>query len=300
MTLTELRTTDEYPSRRADRFATLARRHPTVWPGNPDGPMTDGELAAHDGDGLHQFPLLDESEVARYWDELGRLSTNPALKDDERYVVEKNSREVRSIFEVHRISDVIGELVHDRRVLGRARQILGSEVYVHQSRVNYMPGFAGNGFYWHSDFETWHAEDGMPRPRAVSISIALTDNYAFNGGLMVMPGSQNSFVSCAGETPEGHYRESLRQQAVGTPDEETLRAMAHRHGIEQFTGTAGSALMFDCNVMHASGNNITPFPRSNIFIVFNSVDNELTEPYAAPERRPDFVAGRDATALPAR
>lgn len=28
-----------------------------------------------------------------------------------------------------------------------------------------------------SDFETWHAEDGMPVPRAVSLSIALTDNY---------------------------------------------------------------------------------------------------------------------------
>ena len=89
---------------------------------------------------------------------------------------------------MHLISDLIAELVRDPRILDRARQILGSDVYVHQSRVNYMPGFTGKGFYWHSDFETWHAEDGMPSPRAVSISLALTDNYPFNGGLMVMPG----------------------------------------------------------------------------------------------------------------
>lgn len=54
------------------------------------------------------------------------------------------------------------------------RQILGSEVYIHQSRVNYKPGYGGTGFYWHSDFETWHSEDGMPRMRALSVSIALT------------------------------------------------------------------------------------------------------------------------------
>jgi hypothetical protein len=47
-------------------------------------------------------------------------------------------------------------------VVGPARQLLGSDVYVHQSRVNFKPGFNGQDFYWHSDFETWHAEDGMP------------------------------------------------------------------------------------------------------------------------------------------
>jgi ectoine hydroxylase len=160
-----------------------------------------------------------------------------------------------------------------------------------------MPGFEGTGFYWHSDFETWHAEDGMPQPRAVSISVALTDNYPFNGGLMVMPGSQHTYVSCVGETPQDNYKSSLRAQELGTPDRDTLRAMAHEYGIDQFTGPAGSALMFDCNVMHGSGNNITPFPRSNIFVVFNSVANTLVAPYAAQAPRPTFIASRDFTPL---
>jgi ectoine hydroxylase len=34
----------------------------------------------------------------------------------------------------------------------------------------------------------------MPLPRAVSMSLALTDNYPFNGGLMVLPGSHRTFV----------------------------------------------------------------------------------------------------------
>ena len=73
--------------------------------------------------------------------------------------------------------------------------------------------------------------------------------------------------------------------------------MAHRHGIDQFTGPAGSALWFDANIMHGSGNNITPFPRSNIFLVFNSVENTLREPYAASAPRPDHIAHRDAQPL---
>lgn len=287
---------DSYPTRMSARPAMIDRVHPTAWPGVGGGPASGDDVASYDRNGFLQIPgLLDSEEVARYWDELGRLSTDPAVKADERTVVEKSSDEVRSIFEVHKVSDVIAALARDPRVAGRARQLLGSEVYVHQSRINYMPGFKGNGFYWHSDFETWHAEDGLPAPRTVSLSLALTDNYPFNGGLMVMPGSQRTFVCCTGSTPANHYKESLREQEVGTPDRDTLRAMAHRYGIDQFTGPAGSALMFDANMMHGSGNNITPFPRSNIFIVFNSVDNTPGRPYAAPSPRPEWVASRDYT-----
>jgi ectoine hydroxylase len=297
MTMTRATQTDNYPTRLAQCSELVARVDPTVW-STAAGPMDSAELAAHDADGYTTVPdLLSPAEVQALWQELGRLSADPALAADERTIVEKQSQQVRSIFEVHLISELIGELVRDPRVLDRARQVLGSEVYVHQCRVNYMPGFSGKGFYWHSDFETWHAEDGMPSPRAVSISIALTDNYPFNGGLMVMPGSHRTFVPCVGETPDEHYKESLREQEVGVPSQDDLTTLAMGRGIGQFTGPAGSALMFDSNIMHGSGNNITPYPRSNIFIVFNSVENALVEPFAAAAPRPGFIASRDFTPI---
>jgi ectoine hydroxylase len=112
---------------------------------------------------------------------------------------------------------------------------------------------------------------------------------------MIMPGSHRTFVPCVGETPADHYKQSLTEQEIGVPGEDAITALAAEHGIAQFTGPAGSALMFDSNCMHGSGNNITPFPRSNIFIVFNSVENPLVEPFAAQQPRPDFIAGRDFT-----
>ncbi|HJP79557.1 MAG TPA: ectoine hydroxylase [Pseudonocardiaceae bacterium] len=297
MTMTQATRTDNYPTRLTQRRELVERVDPTVW-STGAGPMDSAELAAHDADGYTIIPdLLSPAEVQAFWQELGRLSADPKLAGDERTIVEKESQQVRTIFEVHLISELIGELVRDPRVLDRARQVLGSEVYVHQCRVNYMPGFAGKGFYWHSDFETWHAEDGMPSPRAVSISIALTDNYPFNGGLMVMPGSHRTFVPCVGETPDEHYKESLREQEIGVPSEDDLTTLAMGRGIGQFTGPAGSALMFDSNIMHGSGNNITPYPRSNIFVVFNSVENTLVEPFAATAPRPGFIASRDFTPI---
>lgn len=298
MTLMDTRVDDGYPTRITGTPEHLPRVHPTVWGTEADGPIDAATLANHEARGYTvDDDLLSVGEVQTYWQELVRLSSNRELARDERVITEARTGEVRSIFDVHEISDLISELVRDPRVLDRARQLLGSDVYLHQSRVNYMPGFRGTGFYWHSDFETWHAEDGMPAPRAVSCSIALTDNHPFNGGLMIMPGSHRTFVQCAGETPDENYKASLKDQRVGVPTEDDITRMAAEHGIDQFTGQAGSALWFDANLMHGSGNNITPYPRSNIFLVFNSVENALTEPYAASRPRPAFIAGRDTTPI---
>ncbi|HWU08286.1 MAG TPA: ectoine hydroxylase [Streptomyces sp.] len=292
---TEVRA-DLYPSRGAAEMTT-PRQDPVIWsaPGAP-GPITAKDLQSFEHDGfLAVDQLITPQEVAGYRAELDRLVTDPQVRADERSIIEPTSQSVRSVFEVHKLSEAFADLVRDERVVGRARQILGSDVYVHQSRINVKPGFGASGFYWHSDFETWHAEDGLPRMRTVSVSIALTDNLDTNGGLMIMPGSHTSFVGCAGETPKDNYKKSLQMQDAGIPSDEVLTTMADRHGIKLFTGRAGSATWFDCNAMHGSGDNITPYPRSNVFIVFNSVDNTAQEPFAAPVRRPEFIGARDFT-----
>ncbi|MET9561044.1 MULTISPECIES: ectoine hydroxylase [Streptomyces] len=288
--------TDLYPSRGTSEVS-VPRQDPVVWsePGAP-GPIPAADLQGYERDGfLAVEQLIDDDEVALYRAELERMVTDPAIRADERSIVEPQSQEIRSVFEVHKTSEIFAQLVRDERVVGRARQILGSDVYVHQSRINVKPGFGASGFYWHSDFETWHAEDGLPNMRTVSVSIALTENYDTNGGLMIMPGSHHTFLGCSGATPKDNYKKSLQMQDAGTPSDEALTKFASQHGIKLFTGRAGSATWFDCNCMHGSGDNITPFPRSNVFIVFNSVENAAVEPFAAPVRRPEFIGSTDFT-----
>jgi ectoine hydroxylase len=44
--------------------------------------------------------------------------------------------------------------------------------------------------------------------------------------------------------------------------------------------------------MHGSNGNITPYPRSNAFFVYNAVDNRIGAPFARVSPRPEFVAAR--------
>jgi ectoine hydroxylase len=239
--------------------------------------------------------FLSQTEAAALAEELGRELERRVADPSPELVHEPDGDEIRSIFCIHRSHPSFARLAADRRLVGIAQQLLESRVYIHQSRVNLKPGFASKEFYWHSDFETWHVEDGMPRMRALSVSINLTENYPFNGPLMVMPGSHQHYISCPGTTPENHHLVSLRRQESGVPDRDTLAWLAERGGIEAPTGSPGSVLFFDCNVMHGSNGNITPLARSNVFFVYNSVENALVEPFGGLAPRPEYVASRDFT-----
>lgn len=289
-------TTDLFPTRSGETTEILPRRGPIVFGSPEDGPLEAADLKHFEDTGyLTIDQLITSEELTLFTDELQRLSRDPEVKADERTVVEAESDEVRSIFDIHRTNEIFRKIANDPRLVDRARQILGTDVYIHQSRINYKPGFVGKEFSWHSDFETWHAEDGMPTPRAVSLSLSLTDNYSFNGPLMIMPGSHKRYISCVGGTPEDNYRKSLIMQGAGTPDRQTLSDFADEYGIDVLEGAAGGAIMFDSNCMHASNGNVTPFSRSNIFIVYNSVENACVEPFAAPKPRPEFVGSTDFT-----
>lgn len=284
---------DLYPTRLATAPASLTqvRRDDVVKGRALPGPLTQAQLDEFERKGYLFIPdLIHGDELDALRDEIESLMSNDAYREREFSITEPESQEIRSLFAVHHLSSCLGALASDERLAGAARQIIGDDPYVHQSRINYKPGFAGKGFNWHSDFETWHAEDGMPNMHAVSASLILTDNHEFNGPLMLIPGSHKEFVPCLGETPEDNHKSSLKAQEVGVPSPEALRYMVDQYGIEAPKGRAGGLLLFDCNTLHASNANLSPDPRSNVFFVFNRPDNRCGAPFAAPKQRPAFLA----------
>jgi len=291
---------DLYPSRQAPEPRLLPRRDPVVhsaW--SPDAPITNEQAAHFDAEGyLVLENLFTADELAALQRETARLLSDPSSLDPGTLITERGSAEVRSIFRIHDQNPLLARLAVDDRLADVARFLLGDEVYIHQSRLNYKPGFQGKEFYWHSDFETWHVEDGMPRMRALSMSVLLAPNTAHNGPLMLIPRSHRKYLTCVGETPDNHYLTSLKKQEYGVPDEDSLTELAHEHGIVAPTGDAGTVVIFDCNIMHGSNGNITPFPRANAFIVYNAMSNTLVEPFGAKTPRPEFIASRTFDALP--
>lgn len=285
---------DAYPTRTTRPERWMERTDPVLWPSDrSDAPITEAQAQAFDRDGfLVLKDLFAPEEIRALIDSATTLRETLAGSDAEGVVTEPDTDAVRTVFELERQNALMDRLSRDRRLAGTARALLGDEVYIHQSRLNYKPGFTGKEFYWHSDFETWHAEDGMPRMRAVSASLLLTDNRARNGALMLMPGSHRTFIACQGETPEDNHASSLAKQEIGTPSQESLRDMAEMHGLTDAEGPAGTLILFDCNTLHGSNGNITPAPRSNAFFVYNAVSNACVEPFAAPAPRPAFLGHR--------
>jgi ectoine hydroxylase len=293
MARTEL---DPYHSRAEARWTFGPRLDPVIW-GDRNGLLSPHELASYEERGFLIKPaMFEQGEVLALAAEAERMA-NAADHARDDVITEPAAHAVRSLFRVHRESETVARLAAGQRLAGVARQILGSDVYLHQSRINFKPAFEGKAFPWHSDFETWHIEDGMPRMRALSASVLLTDNTEHNGPLLVIPGSHRVYVRCVGETPQDHFRQSLRRQEYGVPDREALSKLVHDGGIAAVTGPAGSVVFFDCNLMHGSGGNITPMPRHNVFLVYNSTENVLVEPFGGRSPRPLFLAEREPVQL---
>ena len=291
---------DPFWSRRGTTWETSPRIDPVVW-GDRAGPLDAEQMRRYERDGFVVLPgLLAPDEVADVRERANALADDLAGADPEDGVIlEPEGHAVRSVFEIHRRSDRLRRLASDERIVGAAAQILDSAVHLHQTRINFKPGYVGREFWWHSDFETWHIEDGMPRMRALSASILLSDVSAANGPLLLIPGSHRTYVRTVGETPPDHFKASLRQQTIGVPDPEALRALVEEAGeIRAATGSAGTVVLFDCNTMHGSPGNISPYPRDSAFVVYSSIHNRLVAPFGGRAPRPRFLADRDPEPLP--
>ena len=249
--------TDLYPSRQSSGAEVAPRRDPVVYGGavRSDGLLPE-TLEKYREDGFLRFDsFLDSATLTALTEEMERLQAEAGGT-------------VRAIDDAHKRSPVVDALMRDPALLGPVRQILGGPVYLHRSRFDITGEAVASPFYWHSDFETWHVEDGMPRMRAVNVEISLSDATAENGPLMLIPGSHLHYVPRLGDMPEADCKMSL-----GQPEAAGVVGLIERNGIYTATGAAGSMVLFDCNLLHGSNGNITPLTRASLCLSYNSIDN---------------------------
>jgi ectoine hydroxylase len=287
---------DFYPTRSDRDIPYFPRLDPVIYSNEEQrqrGPLCPSLLRSYEENGYLFFDsFYPEKKIQEFIDDLTDYGNNVDLKAKDQVITEPHADTIRSIFAIHELSERFRQLTCETLLLDIAHQLLSSDVYIHQSRLNNKPGFTGTGFKWHSDFETWHSEDGMPRMRCFSLSILLTENNALNGPLMLIPKSHRFFIPTRGRTPKRYWKKSLKNQTVGIPTIDSLRDMTNRGRIVAPAGPAGSLIIFDCNTLHASSDNLSPYPRCNLFFVYNSIENSLQQPYCGQAPRPEFVATR--------
>lgn len=288
---------DLYPSR-TQRESIISRVDPTVYSDKSVGEYSIDNITRkeYEDNGYVVFPnMFSEDEVTEMLNEIDYMASNDDLIKNEEFIKEPESDQLRTIFNQHLFSTLFDKISKDERIIDKVKQLLGSDVYIHHSRINIKPAYKGKSFPWHSDFETWHCEDGIPRCRCLTAWIMLTDNTQFNGPLYIIPGSHKKYVSCKGFTPEDNYKKSLKKQEYGVPSKSAIEELTKNSELIGAYGKAGTLVIHDGNVMHGSPDNISPKPRTNAFFVFNSIENKPVKPFGAPKNRADFLCLKDFT-----
>lgn len=136
---------DVYPSRTGESARTIKRKDPVVYRSSRKSPPMDGALI--DEYERQGFLVIEDVfsalEIEQFQQELERLRTSKDAAKTDGIVTELNDRDVCSVFCVHIHSPLFKSVAEDNRLTDIAEYILGDDVYIHQSRVNYKPGFRG-------------------------------------------------------------------------------------------------------------------------------------------------------------
>ena len=122
----------------------------------------------------------------------------------------------------------------------------------------------------------------MPQPRAMNIALFLEDVTEFNGALMFIPRSHKGGVIEAGHDLE------TTSYPLWTIDDATIAKLVDEGGIIAPKGKAGSAMLFHCNLVHASPSNMSPQDRTIVYLSLCHVDNHIRR-----FKRAEWIAHRD-------
>lgn len=138
------RTPDLYPSRVNTETLLLKRQDPVVYNhAIGQAEIRADQLASYEADGyLFLDSFFSEDEVQAWKRELVRLFQDYKGSAKPEVIREPGSEEIRSIFAVHR-EGIFQQLANHPRIIKIVEQILGSQVYVHQSRINFQARLYG-------------------------------------------------------------------------------------------------------------------------------------------------------------
>jgi ectoine hydroxylase len=250
--------------------------------------LTDEQRREYDRRGLL---VLDEAITEDELRALREAFDRDKRRDGEHRVVEDDGRSVRAVYAPHLRDDEFRRFAAHRLVLGAATDVVSSELYIYQYKVNTKRAFGGGAWAWHQDYIAWRIQDGLPRPDAVTVAVFLDEVDEFNGPMICIPGSHRRgeiTPPSSGGGSDGHLDPSDIELGP-----EQVAELADRFGLEAPKGPPGTVMLFHPNIVHASAQNVSPRARDLALITYCAVDNQPTREVP----RPEHLVGRSRTAL---
>ena len=244
--------------------------------------LAPAQIEAYERDGfLILEGLFSPAEVAAMKAELERIQGI----DTDHLVREKAGGIAKTIYRVHAAdgptaSPVFHAAARAPRLLGPAQELLGDQaLYIHHTKCNLKTAIDGSVWAWHQDYGTWK-RDGMPEARPTTALVMLDEPTEMNGCLYFIPGSHKE------GSLEPEFNDATGYKFYVTPKDKLLEIMARSPEPVAIRGRPGTVVLFDCNILHASGHNLSRHNRWAIYIVYNPVANRCRD---VPNPRPDYV-----------
>jgi ectoine hydroxylase-related dioxygenase (phytanoyl-CoA dioxygenase family) len=170
--------------------------------------------------------------------------------------------------------DIYSAFVRCHRIVDRVEQLLAGEVYHWHHKMILKEPRTGGAWEWHQDYGYWY-HNGCLFPYLASCMIAVDRATRQNGCLEVLRGSQRMGRIDHGRVGDQTGADHERVEAALTLFERVPCEL-----------TAGSAIFFDCNLLHASAQNTSDEPRWAFICCYNAARNNPYKETRHPRYRP--------------
>ena len=244
--------------------------------------LGSSELANFDRDGfLIIRKLFSEEEVFILRKEAARI----AQVEAECVIREGKSKTPKIMFRMHETDGPTGSKIYNAtprlpRILRPAIQLLqDDQLYLHHSKINLKSAIEGSVWPWHQDFGQWQL-DGIKNPDLVTFMIMLDNATEVGGCLYFQPASHKS------GRIKPFWDETTPYKFLALPPDDVRRSLREGLAPVPITGKPGDTVIFHCNLLHASGQNLSPTDRWQVYFCFNRVSNH---PSDVEQPRPDYV-----------
>jgi ectoine hydroxylase len=233
--------------------------------------LTDKQLKEYEENGFLVFrDLFTKDEVAALQRDAEVLAS-PQRKHLDANVIEKDGQTLRAAWAPEIDSPACAAAHRLPRVLGPIKQIMGDDIYLYQSRLNYKRAHTGDVFQWHQDYQSW-LMDGVPNGGhrdILSVLIMLDDTYDKScGPLEFLAGSHK-----LGAIPPVYDTETT-SYALHIVTDDLVERLSK--GFERYTcfGPAGTVAIFAGNLVHGSSKNTSAQSRRNLYFAYNQQTNK--------------------------
>ncbi len=223
--------------------------------------LTPAEIAEFHGNGLvFARGLFDADEVAL----LRRaMEEDPMIRDHAIDRADKEGGATRISLWNRAGDSVYGLAARAARMVDTAEALIGEPVYHYQSKLTAKNPGEGGAWEWHQDYGYWYY-NGCLRPDMLSVMVALDRSDEENGCLKILKGSHLS----------GRLDHITATDRQNEADPERLAHLLERSEVVDCELDPGDAVIFHCNALHRSEQNLSDKRRWTLIICYNAVSND--------------------------